>query len=127
MKRYKILTAFLLTAVALTSCATTLVQNNPTPQQVSGSTPAVNNDQENKVITAAKSMLATQLQISVATIQLVDIQQVQWPDGCLGVQQPGIMCAMHVVDGFRVTLSAQGQTHEVRTNLDGSQIVIVPS
>lgn len=127
MKRYKILTAFLLITVALTSCATTLVQNTPTPQQVSGSTPTVNNDQENKVITAAKSMLATQLQISVASIQLVDIQQVQWPDGCLGVQQPGIMCAMHVVDGYRVTLSAQGQTHEVRTNLDGSQIVIVPS
>ena len=127
MKRYKILTAFLLITVALTSCATTLVQNTPTPQQVSGSTPTVNNDQENTVITDAKSMLATQLQISVASIQLVDIQQVQWPDGCLGVQQPGIMCAMHVVDGYRVTLSAQGQTHEVRTNLDGSQIVIVPS
>ena len=126
MKRYKILAAFLLITVALTSCAPPLAQNNPTPQQVSGSTPTVVNDQENTVITAAKSMLATQLQISVDSIQLMDIQQVQWPDGCLGVQQPGIMCAMHVVDGYKVMLSANDQTHEVRSNLDGSQFVVVP-
>ena len=127
MKRYKILAVFLLITVALTSCAPPLAQNNPTPQQVSGSTPTIVNDQENTVITAAKFMLATQLQIGVNSIQLMDIQQVQWPDGCLGIQQPEIMCAMHVVDGYRITLSAQGQTHEVRTNLDGSQTVLVPS
>ena len=36
------------------------------------------------------------------------------------------MCAMHVVDGYRITLSANGQTYEVHSNLDGSQIVLVP-
>ena len=127
MKRYKMLAAFLLITVALTSCAPPLAQNNSTPQPVSGPTPTVNNDQENTVITVAKSALAKQLQISVDTIQLVSTQQVQWTDGCLGVQQPGIMCAMHVVDGYKITLLAQGQTYEVRTNQDGSQTVIVPS
>jgi hypothetical protein len=106
-------------AVLLTACAPQLAQSSPTPQQVV-------NDQENTVISAAKSALAKQLQISVDSIQLMDIQQVQWPDGCLGVQQPGIMCAMHVVDGYKVMLSANDQTHEVRSNLDGSQIVVVP-
>jgi hypothetical protein len=120
------LTVILSIAVLLTACAPQLAQSNPTPQQVAGSTPTVANDQENTVITAAKSALAKQLQISVDSIQLVDIQQVQWPDGCLGVQQPGIMCAMHVVDGYKVMLSANDQTHEVRSNLDGSQIVVVP-
>ena len=113
-------------AVLLTACAPQLAQSSPTPQQVLGSTPTVVNDQENTVISAAKSALAKQLQISVDSIQLMDIQQVQWPDGCLGVQQPGIMCAMHVVDGYKVMLSANDQTHEVRSNLDGSQIVVVP-
>ena len=36
------------------------------------------------------------------------------------------MCAMHVVDGYRITLSANDQAYEVRSNLDGSQTVVVP-
>jgi hypothetical protein len=66
------------------------------------------------------------LNINNEPIQIVDVQQVQWPDTCLGVQQPGIMCAMHVVDGFKITLSANNQSYEVHSNLDGSQIVLVP-
>ena len=33
---------------------------------------------------------------------------------------------MHVVDGYRIMLSADNRTYEIRTNLDGSQTVIVP-
>jgi hypothetical protein len=120
------MTIILLTAVFLSSCSPPLAQSSPTPQQVLGSTPAVVNEQESAAIAAAKSALAGQLQIDVDAIQLVDIQQVQWPDGCLGVQQPGIMCAMHVVDGYRITLSAKNQSYEVRSNLDGSQIAVSP-
>ena len=84
------------------------------------------NDQMNSAISAAKFVLAEQLQLGEETIKLTDIQQVQWPDGCLGIQQPGIMCAMHVVDGYKITLSANDQTYEIRSNLDGSQTVVVP-
>ena len=115
--------ATLLIAVLLTSCAPSLAQSKPTTQPVLGSTPTTINDQMHAAITAAKSALAKQLQLGVDTIQLADIQPVQWPDGCLGVQQPGIMCAMHVVDGYKITLSANDQTYEIRSNLDGSQIV----
>ena len=122
-KPAQVMTAILLIAILLTSCAPPSVQNNPTSQPILGSTPTIINGQMNAAITAAKSALAEQLQLGVDTIQLADIQQVQWPDGCLGVQQPGIMCAMHVVDGYKITLSANDQTYEIRSNLDGSQIV----
>jgi len=118
--------AILLTAILLTSCAPSLTKNQPAPQPVQGSTPAVINGQMSAAIAAAKSALAKQLQLGVDTIQLANIQQIQWPDGCLGVQQPGIMCAMHVVDGYRITLSTNDQAYEVRSNLDGSQTVVVP-
>jgi hypothetical protein len=76
-------------------------------------------------VARAKSLLSDQLNINKETIQLVDIQPVQWPDTCLGVQTPEIMCAFHVVDGYRINLFANGQTYEVHTNLDGSQTVLV--
>ncbi|MFN2235983.1 MAG: hypothetical protein ACK2U1_17300, partial [Anaerolineales bacterium] len=34
------------------------------------------------------------------------------------------MCAMHVVDGYRIMLLANDQTYEVRSNLDGSQTAL---
>ncbi len=120
-------TAMLFIAILLTSCVPSLMQTNPTPQPVLQPTPRITNDQTSAVIAAAKSALAEQLHLSVDAIQSMDIQQVQWPDGCLGVQEPGIMCAMHVVDGYRITLSANDQTYEVRSNLDGSQTVVVPN
>ena len=123
MKRYKILAPFLLITAVLASCTPPLTQSNPPPRPVLQSTSVVVNEKMSSAISAAKSALAKQLNVGADLIQQVSIEEVQWPDGCLGVQQPGIMCAMHVVDGYRVTLSANGQTYEVRTNLDGSQIV----
>ncbi len=70
-------------------------------------------------------MLAEKSKAAINTIQLVDIQPVQWPDSCLGVPQAGILCAMHVVDGYRVTLSANSLNYEAHSNLDGSQMVFV--
>lgn len=33
---------------------------------------------------------------------------------------------MHVVDGYRISLLANGQNYEVRSNLNGEQIIIAP-
>jgi hypothetical protein len=125
MESHKIVAVLLLITVALTSCAPPLTQNIPTPQSVLQSTPVVINQSMNSAISAAKSALAQKLNIETDLIQLVGIERVQWPDGCLGIQQPGVMCAMHVVDGYRITLSANDQTYEIRSNLDGSQTVTV--
>ena len=123
-----VLIDIVLLAIFMTSCQPMSVQANSTPSPDFqptdiGTIPTVNTD---AVIAAAKSALVKQFKVSIDAVKLVDINQVQWPDGCLGVQQPGIMCAMHVVDGYRIMLSADNRTYEIRTNLDGSQTVIVP-
>lgn len=123
-KKTFVMIAIFVVAILLTSCAPTLAQNSPTSQPVSQPTPVVVNDQMNAVLSAASFALANQLQLGEDAIELVAIQPTQWPDGCLGVPQPGMMCAMHVVDGYKITLSANGQTNEVRTNQDGSQLVL---
>jgi len=109
-------------AILLAACTGSKTQTVPSPQVTP--TTAVQGGMDTLPVARAKSFLADKLGINQETIQFVDVQSVQWPDSCLGVQTPGIMCAMHVVDGFKLTLSAGNQTYEVHTNLDGSQIVL---
>ena len=111
-------------AILLTACAGSGTQVVSTPQ--STPTTAAQGGMSTLPVARAKSLLADKLNINEETIKLVDAQAVQWPDSCLGVQTPGIMCAMHVVGGFKITLSANNQTYEVHSNLDGSQSVLAP-
>ena len=118
------LMAMFLIAVLLGACSTSSTQAPPSPQPVS--TQPSQGGMDTLPVARAKSFLADTLNINKETIKLVDIQPVLWPDTCLGVQTPGTMCAFHVVDGFRITLSAKNQNYEVHSNLDGSQTVLVP-
>jgi archaellum component FlaF (FlaF/FlaG flagellin family) len=123
-QKLPVMLVLLLATTLLGACATPATQEVPSSQPIPTTTGQGGMD--TLPVARAKSFLADNLNINKETIQLVDAQTDQWPDTCLGVQQPGIMCAMHVVDGYRITLSANDQSYEVHSNLDGSQIVLVP-
>jgi len=124
MRKLSVMLALFLIASLLGACAAPATQADPTPQPAPTTTSQGGLD--TLPVFRAKAFLADQLNISQETVQFVDIQPAQWPDSCLGVKTPGVMCAMHVVDGYRINLSANGQTYEVHSNLDGSQTVLVP-
>ena len=71
---------------------------------------------------AAQEHLAVRLNISVEAVEIVSYQQTDWPDGCLGLAEAGMMCTMAIVPGWRVELSADGQSFIARTNETGSLI-----
>jgi hypothetical protein len=70
----------------------------------------------------ARADLAQRLQIDPDTIKLVSVEQVDWPDGCLGVQIPGVMCTMVITPGYRVILEADGKQYEYHTNASGDAV-----
>ena len=70
----------------------------------------------------ARADLANRLQIDPDTIKLVSVEAVNWPDGCLGVQTPGVMCTMVITPGYRVILEAGGKQYEYHTNASGSAV-----
>lgn len=72
---------------------------------------------------AAIQALSEQHNIATDQIKLVSTEAETWPDGCLGVALPGMMCTQALVDGFRILLSAGGQVYEYRTNQDGSLVI----
>lgn len=78
---------------------------------------------------AAQEALAQQLNIDVASIRIVEAEAVDWPDACLGIETEGVACAQVITPGFKVLLEANGQTYEVHTNQDGSnlQVIVEPA
>ncbi len=72
---------------------------------------------------AAVALLASTLNVSPDEITVLSSQAVEWPDGCLGVQRPGMMCTQAIVPGFRIILQTGEEQFEFRTNRSGSQVV----
>jgi hypothetical protein len=115
---------FLLIALAFTACA---------PQAAATEEPAVPEPDEPSTPThvpvdltpaqlAAIKALSENLGLPASDIKLVSTEAVDWPDGCLGVQEEGLMCTQVIMSGFRVILEANGREVEYRTNEDGTQI-----
>jgi hypothetical protein len=70
----------------------------------------------------ARADLAQRLNVDPDTISLVSVEHVEWPDGCLGIQQPGVMCIMVITPGYKVVLGANGKQYEYHTNESGSAV-----
>jgi hypothetical protein len=103
------------TLAPTTPPATPLPTSGPEPTQIQvDRTPAQ---------LAALQDLAAALNLPVGQIVLASSEAVEWPDGCLGVHLPNVMCTQSIVPGFRITLVADGQTYEYHTNQDGSVVV----
>jgi hypothetical protein len=77
------------------------------------------------VLTAVKRSLANKLNKpeSSLSIQLVSASKKTWPDGCLGLRQPGAICTQVLVPGWLVKVSTSGKIYTYRTNADGRLVV----
>jgi hypothetical protein len=73
---------------------------------------------------AAITHLSRSLNLPADQITVISTESVIWPDGCLGVQRPGMTCTQALVEGYRIILEADGKRYEVRTNETGSMAVI---
>ena len=60
----------------------------------------------------AKQDLAQRLSIPLDQIAIVKVEEVEWPDASLGCPEPGKMYAQVIIPGYRITLSAKGQTYD---------------
>ena len=76
---------------------------------------------------AAVEMLSSSLKSAPALIKVVSREALTWPDGCLGVKQPGIQCTPGETPGFRIILEAGGQRYEYHTDSTGLLVLPVRS
>ena len=62
-----------------------------------------------------KADLSDHLSVPMETISVAAIQDTTWRDGSLGCPQPGMMYTMALVDGYQVTLTADGKSYQYHT------------
>jgi hypothetical protein len=64
----------------------------------------------------AKSDLAQQLNLSPAAIEVVEVQEMQWPDAGLGCPQPDQVYAQVETPGYWILLEAKAQFYPYHTD-----------
>lgn len=78
-----------------------------------------------RAVQAAIETLARDLNVPGSSVGVNQVEAVQWPDACLGIDQPGRVCAQVVTPGYRIILSVNGRGYEAHTNQDGSIVLWV--
>ena len=71
-------------------------------------------------VTAAIAGAAQQLGVTPDVLTLISYEAVDWPDACLGVVVPGMMCAQVVTPGYRIMLRGPQGEFEVHTAAAGT-------
>lgn len=64
------------------------------------------------LVEQAKADLANKLNVQAASIQVVEAESVEWPDGSLGCPKPGIMYIQMVTPGTMIRLQYAGKIYE---------------
>jgi hypothetical protein len=72
---------------------------------------------------AAIQEVSKKYNIANNQITIASTEEKTWPNGCLGVVIPGVLCTDLIVDGFNIQLEANGQKFEIHTNQDGTNVV----
>lgn len=77
-------------------------------------------------VQAARIRLGIALGINPARFNLRSVEAVTWNDACLGIPQPGQVCAAVRVPGYRIVLGYDGQRYEVHTDQLGDIVYWFP-
>lgn len=122
-------------ALLASACATLppVMGGTPNPAATSAPTtgdptvtPPVPGERIAAVTEIAKQALAQELGVPVENIRVLSSGQVDWPNGCLGIAKPGVMCTDAIVPGYQIILEVDGKQYEVRTSLNGGTVAIAP-
>ena len=128
--RSMILVAALLIALLVAACgpaAPTTEDVSPisspaAPTPVDTPSPAAGEDEAPDMVESARAALANRLNILPQNIEVVSVEQVQWPDTSLGCPREGEMYAQVIVPGQRVILDVAGERYTYHTG--GGNVIL---
>lgn len=72
----------------------------------------------------AQDFLAEELGVNVEEVEIIQVEQQEWPNACLGLPEQDEICAEVATPGFVVNLRVNEQDYTVRTDQLGEVIRI---
>lgn len=124
MKKFVVISIILVASSLLSACrsnSTSGVTPTITFPSERTSTPSI---ESNSSLNNAIQMLAQRLDLDPAQIEIVSIDEVDWPDACLGVELPGRVCATVITPGYKIILEVNSRQYEVHTDRSGGNILL---
>ncbi len=108
-------------------CAGILLAAACSPQQVQVATTqqipsAVAQALSPEVAQNIQNQISQLLGVPVESIRLDEVQKTDWPDGCLGLGQPGEVCTQAVTPGWSLAFTVNGQSYRFRANDTGTVV-----
>ena len=73
-------------------------------------------------VVAAIERLAEELGAAPQAVEVLSYEEVDWPDGCLGLPRLYEVCTEAVTPGWRVVLSLAGKIYTFRADLAGAEL-----
>ena len=113
-----LVTAVLL--VAATACGANGEEAAPAAGSGTPASEAVSEDIES----AARKLLADELDVAEGGFKLASSEKIEWPDASLGCPQEGYAYAQVVTPGYKLVFEYADSSYPVHTNSDGSHMVI---
>ena len=86
--------------------------------------PPANEPVPGAIESAARTLLADELDVDEGDFTLEGSEGVGWSDASLGCPQAGMAYAQVITPGYRLIFDLAGTSHAVHTNSDGSHMVI---
>ena len=109
-----------------TPVATTPASPTPTLPPAATATPATGSSEAPTQATLeaftgnAIELMAEWLGVPATDLAVEEAEALVWPDGCLGVEEPGVACTQALAPGFRVVLRDDFDgLHRVHASADG--------
>jgi hypothetical protein len=73
-------------------------------------------------VKAARTVLATRLNIDSSKILILEALETDWSDSCLGLGGPAESCLQAITPGYNVLMQANGKEYRYRTNENGTSV-----
>jgi len=74
------------------------------------------------VETAIKQAVSAQTNVDVEEIEILEAEEQEWPNACLGLAEEGEVCAEVITPGWEVRVEAGGEEYVYRTDEEGTTI-----
>ena len=87
-------------------------------------TPSAGESVPGEIVTAARKLLADELDVDEGDFRLDSSEGMGWSDASLGCPQEGYAYAQVLTPGYKLVFDLADASHAVHTNSDGSHMVV---